>query len=201
MNRIVIAVMFVATAAVAEAAGPPPGFVPVKDREPRAWDVSLCPDTATTPYLVVRGRVLGAGERPLAGVNVYAYHADEQGLYATPGEPWRGPKYAAVLRTNAKGEYRIRTVVPGKYEGPPHVHFEVWGPKLERRALWVNVAADWDSAIFRGPAGAGFTRRTGTSGGQMLALPDARRILRARYDLFVEPAMRVPPAASGATGP
>jgi hypothetical protein len=50
-------------------------------------------------------------------------------------------RIAGVLRTNARGEYRVRSVVPGMYDGPGHVHFEVWDGVHPRRATFVSLSS------------------------------------------------------------
>jgi len=84
---------------------------------------------------VMEGRVLGARDSvPMAGITVYVYHADRKGEY---GEPY--PRLAGVLRTDAEGRFRVWSVLPGQYEGAPHIHFEAWGPGLPLRTWFVNL--------------------------------------------------------------
>lgn len=61
------------------------------------------------------------------GRKVFVYHADTHGQYA---ERANGPlRYAATLRTDDQGRYRIRTIFPGSYgNAPAHVHFEILEP-------------------------------------------------------------------------
>ena len=106
------------------------------------WDIALAPDSEPGRKLVVSGVVRKApGGPPLAGVSVYAYHADGNGLYALKGQEKKGPRLAGTLRTREDGRYLIRTVYPGTYGGPPHVHFEMWGKGIARRAFVLNLAA------------------------------------------------------------
>lgn len=97
-----------------------------RQRPPTGWDVRLAPTGEPGEPFELSGRVLGPAG-PLPGVRVYAYHADAHGLY---GQHF--PRLAAVLRSGPRGEYRLRTVLPGSYGGyPGHVHFELrdapWG--------------------------------------------------------------------------
>jgi protocatechuate 3,4-dioxygenase beta subunit len=83
------------------------------------------------------GRVLDADGTPAAGVHLYVYHADGQGEYALPAQVFN--RIAGVLRTNDRGEYRFRSILPGVYAGTGgHVHFEVW--KGDRPVLAHSVS-------------------------------------------------------------
>lgn len=120
----------------ARAAGDPAGC---KDQTPTTWDIEMAP-SEPGERLVITGRVLaGARLSPVAGVTVYVYHADAKGNYALPHEK-EGPRLCGILRTNEKGEYRIRTSMPGGYDGyAPHVHFEISGAGIKRQYAFVNL--------------------------------------------------------------
>jgi hypothetical protein len=67
--------------------------------------------------------VLSRGGDALPKTKVFVYHADAKGNYAlTKDAPLR---LAGVLRTDDHGRYRIRSIFPGTYGYPAHVHFEV----------------------------------------------------------------------------
>src|SRR5262245_14615929 len=107
-----------------------------------SWDIELAPRSEPGERLVVMGHVRKEKDaKPLAGAHVYAYHADGRGYYQNPGHEKEPPRLAGTAVTNAKGEYRIRTIMPGAYGGgPAHVHFEVWGEGMKRRAFVMNLA-------------------------------------------------------------
>lgn len=106
------------------------------------WDLALAPDGEPGRKFVISGVVRKeAGSPPLAGVSVYAYHADGNGLYSLKGQENKGPRLAGTLVTGRNGAYRIRTIFPGTYGGPAHVHFEVWGKGIPRRAFTLNLAS------------------------------------------------------------
>ena len=95
---------------------------------PAAWhpahEVTLTlPGEPGRPF-VLDGRVVGAADSvPLRGVHVHFYHADAHGHYSEKrDEP---PRLAGDLVSGAHGEYRVRTVLPGMYDGMPHVHIAV----------------------------------------------------------------------------
>jgi protocatechuate 3,4-dioxygenase beta subunit len=124
------------------APGPRPGeprYVLPWNREPKSWIVDLAPPGEPGPRFSMFGHVIGLDGRPAANVTVYAYHADSSGSYWPKGaEPYVN-RLGAVLRTNSAGAYWIRSVLPGQYEGPPHIHLEAWGKGISRRVLGVSL--------------------------------------------------------------
>ena len=102
-------------------------------QEPKGWDVRLAPPGESGERFELSGHVLGPGGRAMAGVRLFAYHADSKGEYGA-----HYPRLAAMLLTGPHGEYRLRTVLPGSYEGyPGHVHFELHDGSTE--PSFVNV--------------------------------------------------------------
>jgi len=79
---------------------------------------SLAPPGIEGELLVVVGRVLDIDGKPVAGAEVFAYHADAAGKY-------HDDAYRGTVRTDAQGYYRFRTVRPGGYGPAPHIHFQV----------------------------------------------------------------------------
>jgi protocatechuate 3,4-dioxygenase beta subunit len=79
--------------------------------------------------MVVRGRLFAPdGERPAAGVIVYAYQTDAKGVYAP--QQSAPPRLRAFMKTDAEGRFRYETIRPGSYPGtrnPAHVHHQAWG--------------------------------------------------------------------------
>lgn len=101
--------------------------------------------------LAVSGRVFTAAcAGPLAGALIDIWQADKDGRYDNDGHD--GPRPGAlVLRgkvtTNARGEYRFRSIVPGRYLNgaqyrPAHVHVKVSAPG--HRALTTQLYFDGD---------------------------------------------------------
>lgn len=80
--------------------------------------------------LVVTGRTLN-GTNPVAGVSLFVFHTDVEGLYAPNVSVQYGelhPRLHVALRTDADGRYQFDTIRPGSYGSPPgpsHVHFVV----------------------------------------------------------------------------
>jgi protocatechuate 3,4-dioxygenase beta subunit len=98
------------------------------NRKPTSWAIDIAPADEPGARMVISGRVLGKDDVPLPSITMYAYHADANGRYWREGDPPNVNRLGGVLRTNAAGEYLIRTIVPGQYEGAPHIHYELWGP-------------------------------------------------------------------------
>jgi protocatechuate 3,4-dioxygenase beta subunit len=95
--------------------------------------------------LIVTGRALD-GTRPVAGVSIYAFHADLQGRYA-PGlnspDGELNPRLHGALRTDKQGGYRYETVRPGSYHNnPAHVHYVVIAHGYKPRMLELRFADD-----------------------------------------------------------
>lgn len=71
--------------------------------------------------LVLTGRVFGHDCRPLSNALVDFWHADAHGEYDNEGWRLRGHQF-----TDAKGNYRLETIVPGEYPGRTrHIHVRV----------------------------------------------------------------------------
>jgi protocatechuate 3,4-dioxygenase beta subunit len=67
------------------------------------------------------GLVLSGGCKPLADVLIDFWQADDKGRYDNSGFRLRGHQF-----TDADGRYRLKTVVPGNYDGRTrHIHVKV----------------------------------------------------------------------------
>ncbi len=74
--------------------------------------------------VLLEGLVISRSCRPVAGVALDLWHADEYGLYDEDGFLYRGH-----LFSDAKGHFRFRTIVPGLYPGRTrHFHMKVQAP-------------------------------------------------------------------------
>jgi hypothetical protein len=117
------------------------------------WDVQLSPESEPGERLVIEGRVLGKDGKPDRDVQLFAYHADAKGVYSARGE--EKPRIAGVLRPNVLGEFRIRTIMPGRPEGVPHVHFEIARRGRSYRAITLSfcrsVGAGSDTTLAQLP--------------------------------------------------
>lgn len=79
------------------------------------------------------GRVLTEAGRPVPDASIDMWQTNSMGSYHHPADPTgAGPdpnfQGAAILRTDAEGGYRVRTVIPGPYVSRVrHIHFDVRG--------------------------------------------------------------------------
>jgi protocatechuate 3,4-dioxygenase beta subunit len=79
---------------------------------------------AGTP-LIVTGTVLTRGCRPVANALVDFWQCDDDGNYDNAGYRLRGHQFS-----DAKGVYRLETIVPGLYPGRTrHIHVKVQAPR------------------------------------------------------------------------
>jgi hypothetical protein len=85
---------------------------------------TLIDSGASGTRIVLTGRVVSSACRPVAGALLDFWHADDAGEYDNDGFRCRGHQYA-----DARGRYRLETVVPGLYPGRTrHFHVKVQAP-------------------------------------------------------------------------
>ena len=85
---------------------------------------SLLETGTTGTKLVVSGRVLSRDCKPVAAALVDFWHADAGGNYDNAGFKLRGHQF-----TDANGNYRLETILPGLYPGRArHIHVKVQAP-------------------------------------------------------------------------
>jgi protocatechuate 3,4-dioxygenase beta subunit len=90
-----------------------------KPSSPQRADL-MEPGIAGQPIELV-GFVLTRGCRPVAGALIDVWHADDKGEYDNAGFRLRGHQFA-----DGEGRFRLRTIVPGNYEGRTrHFHVKV----------------------------------------------------------------------------
>ena len=83
----------------------------------------LEPGMPGTPLMLV-GHVLRTDCQPLAGVLLDFWQSNDDGRYDNQGYTLRGHQF-----TNANGQYRLETIVPGLYPGRTrHIHVRVQAP-------------------------------------------------------------------------
>lgn len=93
----------------------------------------IAPEDEPGEPLRIEGTVRDAQGRAAAGVIVYAYHTDAQGIYprataAAGGAASRHGRLRGWARTDAEGRYRFDTIRPAGYPNsdlPQHVHMHV----------------------------------------------------------------------------
>ena len=85
---------------------------------------SLIEQGSKAPKLVVAGQVLSSRCAPVANALLDFWHADENGEYDNHGFRYRGHQF-----TDARGRYRLLTIVPAEYPGRTrHIHVKVQAP-------------------------------------------------------------------------
>ena len=95
-----------------------------KPRSPMRTDL-VAPGTRGK-LVTLEGHVLTRSCRPLGGVLLDLWHADENGDYDNSGFRYRGH-----LFSDASGVYRFRTILPGLYPGRTrHYHLKVQAQRL-----------------------------------------------------------------------
>ena len=108
---------------------------------PKSWKITIGAAGEPGEPLDLTGHVVDRSTHaPLANATVFVYHADASGRYNAKDNEGAEPRLCGMLRTNASGEYHVRTTMPGGYGGfAPHIHFEVSGSGIPRQLLFVNL--------------------------------------------------------------
>ncbi len=114
-------------------------FYPVKDQEDKDDDLTAVrgrPQRAQGQVIYIGGLVSDENCRPVPGALVEIWQACASGRYNHPGDENPAPldpdfQYWGRAVTDANGEYRFRTILPGAYQAdtdwirPPHIHYKV----------------------------------------------------------------------------
>ena len=140
-----------AIAALSLSAGPAP-WSPGKERS--GAELSLAPAGEPGKRFTLEGRILGLPDSlPVRDATVYLYHADAHGRYSLQGES--RPRLAGTVHTDAAGGFRVRTILPGQYDGTPHLHLRLSGEDIHSEAATLSLArshgAGSDTAYDRVP--------------------------------------------------
>ena len=110
---------------LAEGQNPPPPEPP-----DAKWTATIVAAREPGGALVVVGRIFAPdGQRPVAGVVVYAYNTDKHGYYSPDGKVGH-PRLKGYMKTDVEGRFELHAICPGRYPGmhiPAHVHFNLWG--------------------------------------------------------------------------
>ena len=108
---------------------------------------SLLEEGLTGTTLVVSGRVLTPACEPIVDAILDFWHADDNGQYDNEGYRLRGHQF-----TDANGNYRLETIVPGLYPGRTrHIHVRVQGANtalLTTQMYFPNEPANQNDSIF-----------------------------------------------------
>jgi protocatechuate 3,4-dioxygenase beta subunit len=98
--------------------------------EKLSWMDTLPDFNEPGPKLIISGVIYQPdGKTPAPNVILYVYHTDQTGHYTpTPEQTgWakRNGRIRGWMKTNAKGQYKFYTLMPGHYPGttvPAHIH-------------------------------------------------------------------------------
>ncbi len=97
--------------------------------------------------LVVTGRILAAGCKPVASALLDFWQADASGVYDLSGYRLRGHQLA-----DSDGRYSLETIVPGEYPGrTAHIHVKVQAPgqrELTTQLYFPGEARNQQDSIF-----------------------------------------------------
>jgi len=113
--------------------------------------------------LVVHGRVLDSGGRPVPNTLVEVWQANAGGRYRHEVDQWPAPldpHFAGLGRvvTDGDGHYRFATIKPGAYPWrnhrnawrPAHIHFSLFGQAFTQRLVTQMYFPD-DPLFFQDP--------------------------------------------------
>ena len=138
-----------------------PFYVGEHKEMPHGADIS--PHNVTGEKMFVQSRVTDLKGKPLAGVPIDVWHADDDGFYDSqkPTYATQGPSSRARFRTDADGRFFFRTILPCSYpiptDGPvgemilqtrrhpmrpAHVHFLVNADGYEPLITHVFIGGD-----------------------------------------------------------
>jgi protocatechuate 3,4-dioxygenase beta subunit len=89
--------------------------------------------------LVVSGKVLDPGGKPLSGAILEVWHADGRGVYDLAGY-----RYRATIVAGPDGSYRFLTLMPGHYPErvAQHIHYRVSAPGRKVLVTQLYFATD-----------------------------------------------------------
>ena len=89
--------------------------------------------------LVVSGKVLDPGGKPLSGAILEVWHADGRGVYDLAGY-----RYRASIVAGSDGSYRFLTLMPGHYPErvAQHIHYRVSAPGRKVLVTQLYFATD-----------------------------------------------------------
>lgn len=181
----------------AQILGPFYPLVKPLDQDADLTTVTGRPGRARGQIVHVAGRVLDARGRPLEGARIEVWQANASGRYAHPSDRHDAPldpnfEGYAVLRTDAEGRYRFKTIKPGAYPDDgsgamraPHIHFDVCG-RINRLVTQMYFAGEPLNDSDR------FLRSAGARRGQLIVAaaplvedPDGAALL-ANWDIVLE---------------
>lgn len=113
-----------------------------------AWAVFPETVSARGEILILSGKVLDVEGNPVRDARVEIWQTDAFGVYDHPGDSKAkdrdaGFQFFGSSSVDDDGDYRFRTVLPGKYEPRPlHIHVKVWQRQREVLTTQFYFAGD-----------------------------------------------------------
>ena len=109
------------------------------------WSAEMVPPGEPGEPLHVTGTAYGPdGVTPAAGVTLFAYHTDAEGLYSETNDN-TDPRLKATVVTDSEGRYELKTIKPAPYPGggvPAHIHYRISGGGFPAQRLDLNFEGD-----------------------------------------------------------
>lgn len=140
--------------------------------------------------LVVTGRTLDSEGRARAGIIVYAYQTNKDGVYPS-ADPPRGSfsnhhgKLRTWVRTGTDGRYTFETIRPGSYGGnPEHIHMHVIEPGCATYQI-DDVMFSGEPNLERLLKQAGWRTTTPVGGSGIVSLRESGGELRGTRDIHL----------------
>ena len=106
-------------------------------QDPAAHVATFWRDGDAGERLEIRGRVMTPDFEPVAGAEVRVRQADGSGEYSAG--------YQGAIVTNARGEYVLRTALPGNYGRPRHIHISASHP--DKGSIWTEIVFQGDPML------------------------------------------------------
>ena len=160
--------------------------------------------------MVLNGRVLDAGGRPVSGALVEIWQTNSAGVYADPSDDHFFPDDPSFVGagkcvTDADGRFSFRTIRPAAYPGAPgalfrpsHIHVSVIGPDLQSRVI-TQCYFDNDPLIFLDPIAESIPERRGDE--RLIATFDAERTISRGAESAMEYRWVIVLRGEGGSGP
>ncbi len=111
----------------------------------------------------VAGRVLNLKGEPVKGAKIEIWQANTHGRYVHKSDPNPAPpdpnfQGSAILKTDAEGRYRFKTIKPGSYpvtpteQRAPHIHFDITGKtnRLTTQMFFPDESLNAKDVVFNG---------------------------------------------------
>ena len=160
-----------------------------------SWQTRLAPPGEPGEPLVMEGRVYEPdGTTPAAGVLVYVYHTNAEGIYPRRGdETGNGRRHGYLrgwMKTDARGRYRFTSIRPAPYPNrrdPAHIHMTLTPPGQEE--YWINSTWFQGDPLITGEQRRSVTRPAGPTNIVELHR-DAAGVWRGERDIVLREAER-----------